>query len=346
LLAASALISACGGGESNATAKASGDTEPPEIREVRGSLGDPNPGTLDLSKADAERALPSPTPFTLQVFASDDTTETEGLTVQALDDAREPLADQTAVLHNGLWQISTTAKAGLTVRLVVRDAAGNATEWPYAAIFPSRAQSLVQTWTLLVYDAKANVIERPTVVFGDDQWCEDDTQAGDGPQGGTWSLRSDGRLKVETRHHSACDSVAAAAATAPVESSRTSDFYVDATYFSDRPYQREGGPGAEGDVTGTWSYGVDLLSEGKSKTLTPTLMLANDGTFTQDTEDGHSVAGTYEVTPNANYSADFGELLYLTVTEMDGAPVKAATAVHYFKLVAGLLVVDPFVQLP
>ncbi len=346
-LAASAGIAACGSGGSPKKPIASKDTTPPEIKSVYATLG---VVPLDIGKRDAKQVIAAPTPLTLKVFAVDDVTSTDNLTAQALDDSKTPLPGQTATLHNGLWEISASVQAGQTVHIGVTDEAGNQSLWPYAAVFPSRAQALVQGWTLLVYDNKLNgggeypVLSRPRDTLTATTWCQEDDAAGDGPQGGTYSVGSDGRLKLETRHHMPCTTTDFGAEWDSIESTRVSDFYVDATYFSDRPYTRAGG-GSASDITGTWSYKVAITSSGQTNTLTPQLALNGDGTFSQTTEDGHTLSGTYKVEPNANYSADFGQLLVATTDTMDGASVTPVIAVHYFKVTQALeLLLDPFVQ--
>lgn len=345
-VAASSVLVACGNGGGSKSTPAPKDTTPPEINQVSATLGT---GTLDLGKSDTQRVIATPTPLTLKVFATDDITITQNLTVQALDDSNQPIADQSANLHNGLWQITTTAKPGLTIHVAATDEAGNQTVWPHAAVFPTREQALVQTWTLLVYDNQATaggvypVLERPEDKLTKDTWCQDDDAAGSGPQGGTWSVLADGRLKLETRDNTACDT---ADLTKPVQSARTSGFYVDATYFSAAPYVRQGSGSAK-DITGAWSYKVDIASGGQSQTLTPTLTLSSDNTFTRSTEDGHTLQGTYKVEPNPNYSADFGQLLVLTVNQKDGASVTPVLEVHYYDVTQDLqLLVDPLVQIP
>ncbi len=351
-LALAGLV-ACGGGGGSGGASGSKDTTPPEIKQVSATLGDPNPGTLDITSGDATRVITTPTPLTLKVFATDDQTATDKLEVQVLDASNKPIAGQTASFHNGLWEIGTTAQAGLTVHIAASDAAGNQTLWPNAAVFPTRTQALVQTWTQIVYANKASaggaypVLSRPKDTIKTDTWCQDDDQAGDGPSGGTWSVLADGRLKLETRHHMACTTTDFGSEWNTIETTRTADFYVDATYFSTAPYTHQGGAPAPGDITGTWSYKVDVASGGQQNTLTPDFVFNADGTFTQSTEDGHDLQGTYEVRPNPNYSADFGQLLVLTVDQMDGQSVTPTVSVHYFTTTAAQeLLVDPFVQIP
>lgn len=345
-------VAACGGGGGTKNPTAPKDTTPPEINQVSATLGDPNPGTLDLGKSDAQRVIATPTPLSLKVFATDDVTPIAKLKVQALDDSKTPLPGQTATLHNGLWEISTSAQAGMTVHIAATDEAGNQTEWPYAAVFPTRTQALVHAWTLLIYSNVASaggvypVSSRPKDTLTATTWCQENDLAGNGPQGGTWSVQSDGRLKLETRHHMPCTTTDFGTQWDTIESTRVSDFYVDATYFSDSPYTRAAG-GSASDITGTWSYKVDITSGGQTNTLTPTLVLNQDGTFSQTTEDGHTLSGTYKVEPNPNYSADFGQLLVATVDTQDGASVTPVLVVHYFKVTQDLeLLLDPFVQVP
>lgn len=343
-IAASGILVACGGGGDSKITTAPKDTTPPEINTLSATLGN---GSLDLSKSDDQRVIVTPTQLTLKVFATDDVTAPENLTVQALDDSNKPLGDQSATLHNGLWQVTTTVNAGLTVHVAVSDEAGNQTLWPYAAVFPTREQALARKWTLIVYDNQKSptgvypVINKPVDTLTADTWCQEDDAAGNGPAGGTWSVLADGRLKLETRDHTACDS---ADLTKPVQATRLSDFYVDQTDYSDRPYTRQGG--TANDITGSWSYKVELTSGGQTQTVTATLELNGDKTFTRKTEDGHTLQGTYEQLPNPNYSANYGQLLVLTVDKKDGATLPTPVVqVHYFTVTQDLqLLVDPLVQ--
>lgn len=341
LLAAAAVLSACGSGGDGGKQNKPADTVAPEIKDVQGTLGDPSPGSLDLSSSDAQRVITAPTPLTLRISAKDDVTSTDKLSVQALDGSDQPLADQTATFHNGLWEIATTAKVGLSIHVAVSDEAKNQTVWPHAAVFPTKDEAVVRKWTLLVYDSNANVVSRPNMTVTTDTWCQDDDAAGNGPSGGDWSVLGDGRLQLDTRHHMACSS----ATPGTVESTRTSEFYVDATYFSDQLYAG-GGSSTPGDIVGTWTYSVDIKSGGQTQTITPKLDLTSGLTFTQDTEDGHTLQGTYEIRHNTDYSNDFGELLVLTVDTMDGGSVTPVTSVHYFTVRDGKLLVDPFVEVP
>ncbi len=333
-------VTACGGSGDAPSGTKSTDAVPPDIRDVRGTLGAPTPGTLDLGSSDAQRIITAPTPLTLQVFATDDVSATDALSVVALDDTGQPLADQTATLHNGLWEIATTATPGLSLHVAVDDEAKNRTTWPYAAVFPTREQALVRQWSLLVYDENGTVTARPLDTLTSDSWCQDDDAQGGGPRGGSWSVQADGRLTIETRHQMACDTKDFGTEWDSVEATRTAAFYVDATYFSDRPYVRQGGA-ASADITGTWTRQADL-----PQTATSTLTLLADGTFSESTEDAHQRAGTYEIQHNSDYTNDFGQLLILTTTRVDGADVAPTVGVHYWTLQNDQLLVDPFVEIP
>lgn len=325
-------------------ASAADDSQPPEIRDVQATLGGSSGGALDLAKSSARRVITGATPLTVKVFATDDQTKTESLIVRALDAQREPLADQAAKLHNGLWRISLTAKPGLTVRVAVADAAGNEAAWPHPAVFPTRSQALIRQWTLLVYDAAGDVVDRPSYTVTADRWCQQDDAADGGPRGGSWSVGDDGRLKLETRHQKPCTTGDFGSEWGSIEEVRIAEFYVDATYFSDRPYARQGG-GAKGSLAGTWSYKVEIKKSGADKTVTPSLVLRDDKTFEQQTEGGRKLSGTYRLEHNSDYANNFGDLLLLVVTKIDGASVAKTTVAHYYALRDDRLLVDPFIKL-
>ncbi len=333
------LVSFLWGCSSGSSPSKSEDTTPPVIAGVYATFTATS-GSLDLSSADAQHILKTPTPLTLQVQASDDVTSTDALEVQALDVDSKPIASQSASLHNGLWNVTTTAAPGLTIRVAATDKAGNQTIWPHAAIFPTQEQAMVRQWTLLVYGPTATVISRPHLTMTGTTWCQDDDAAGDGPVGGTWSLQSDGRLKMETRGHAACTQNVGNNGNT-VLSSRTATFYVDATYFSNGPYKSQNGSAT--DVVGTWTRTADIATTGSAQSVTSSLALLADNTFQETTEDGHQVTGTYQRKQNTDYSTNFGNLLLLTATKVDGADVTPSTAVHYWAIKDGELLLDPFV---
>jgi hypothetical protein len=339
----SASLLACGGSNNNTKT----DTVAPEIQQVAATLGPQGTlGSLDLDSADDQRVISSPTPLNLEVEATDDVTPGDALKVQALDANDDPIADQTPTFHNGLWNVVTTAKPGLTVRVAVSDQAGNRTLWPYAAVFPTQEQALVSTWTLLVYGSGNTVLSRPHMTLTATTWCQEDDAAGDGPSGGTWSIQSDGRLQLQTRGHTPCSQNPGNDGNS-VLSSRTAAFYVDATFFSDRPYTRESGSAtSDADLKGSWTRTADIATTGTPSSVTSTLTLVSDNTFQQTTEDGHQISGTYTQEQNTDYTTDFGNLLVLTTTQEDGAAVSPAiTAVHYWTILNGELLIDPFVEI-
>lgn len=318
------------------------DTTPPVIVDVYATFPATS-GNLDLSSADARKVLKNPTPLILQVEVTDNVTPTDALKVQALDANNKPIAGQSALLHNGLWNVTTTAAPGLTIRVAATDQAGNQTIWPHAAIFPTQQQAMVRQWTLLVYGPTGTVISRPHLTMTATTWCQDDDAAGDGPAGGTWSLQSDGRLKMETRGHAACTQNVGNDGNT-VLSSRTAAFYVDATFFSDGPYKKQNGSATGAtDVVGTWTRTADIATTGPAQSVTSSFTLLADNTFQETTEDGHQIAGTYQQKQNTDYSASYGNLLVLTTTKVDGVDVTPSIAVHYWTIKDSELLLDPFV---
>lgn len=345
VLAGSASVAACGSSSSNPQ---STDKTAPVIQSVYSTL---NGKAFDVSIADAQRVINAASSLEFDVQAKDDVTPIEKLKAQALDVDDKPIASQNASYDQGLWKVTTTAMPGLTIRLAVSDEEGNQTIWPYAAIFPTQAQALVRQWTLLVYDpATTTVVSRPHLTMTATTWCQDDDAVGDGPSGGTWSVLSDGRLKMETRGHAPCTGNVGNDGNT-VLSSRTAPFCVvvdtGATYFSDGPYKNQNGPVASGaDLVGTWTRTADIATTGPAQTVTSSLTLAADQTFQETTEDGHQVSGTYQQEQNTDYTSQIGNLLVLTTTHEDGASVAPQKTVHYWAIENGELLLDPFVELP
>jgi len=315
------------------------DDTPPELDDVRATLG---AGVLDLSQGDAVRVLTTAMPITFKVSAYDAETDAEALTVEVLDTGTgAAVNDQDATFHNGLWEVTTTADLGLTLEVRVTDEAGNATVWPHAAVFPTRAEALVRDWTRLVYGGDTTVSAQQHAAFTDGVWCVEAGGGSGGPYGGSWEVLGDGRLVIARRHEQACELADHGTEWDSVEERRTADFYVSATYFSERPYARVG----EGDdLVGTWVHEAEVDRGGGAQTVTASLTLEEDRSFAWTREDGSSTAGTYEIRENSDYTADFGNLLLENVAEENGAAVTPYTVVHYWTIREGLLLVDPWVE--
>jgi hypothetical protein len=318
------------------------DGTAPEFRDVAAMLGDPQPGTLDLASSDAERILAGAVPLTFRVFVRDDETDTEELSVELVSaETEEPVAEQSAQLENGLWRLETTAKPGMSVTVRATDAAGNAAVWPHAAVFPTRAEALERSWTVLQFDGEGTVVSRRESVWSDGRWCTEGDGSSIDPKGGSYSVDSQGFLRVERRHRMACDLSDYGSEWDTVEHTRTTDFYVDGTYFSAAPLTRQGsGTG----VQGTWTRTVTVDDGSGPTAATEELMLAQDGSLRWQLADGTVEEGTYEVREVGGYDDNFGDLLVETISRVDGSEMEPQTRVRFYVIRQQKLLVDPKVD--
>jgi hypothetical protein len=318
------------------------DTTAPELRDIRATLEGADGGTLDLNGSNQRRILLGETAIRFRIFADDDETAAAQLTVELVAlESEDALPGQTAQFDNGLWEIAATAAPGLSIAVRVEDEAGNAAIGTHAAVFPSRAEALERTWTLLSYSDAAVVMARRRAEWANGVFCGD---AGDGTRGGTYVVASD-TLRVEQRHRQSCDLSDYGADWDTIEHRRESAFYVDALYFSDRPLSRRGN-GTGSGIVGQWqSLATVIDGSAEPQTITESWTFGADQELRRERADGVVVEGRYELRENGGYQENFGDLILQTIERIDGAAVEETTEVHFYALRNGLLLIDPWVDL-
>lgn len=317
------------------------DETPPELRDVRAALADP-PVTFDLSAGSQTRRIFTPTTVELRVFARDDVTPAEALSVRLVDPADGTThAAAERVFERGLWKLTHAAEPGLAFAVVVADEAGNETELASTLSFPSLTDALARTWTALEYDASRTLVAQVEQRWADGALCHVEA----GGRGGTYRVEAGDTLVVEERHTAACAEDPGAEADT-VERTVQSRFFVDEVYLAPSRFERDGdGTG----VAGTWTRAHAVTEGGATTSVTETLTLSGDGGFAWAREAGgtaSSASGTWEVTDNLDYTFDYGDFLVLTVEARDGAALGTPeTEVRSFVLREGYLLLDPLVDL-
>ncbi|MBM4352799.1 MAG: hypothetical protein FJ109_03235 [Deltaproteobacteria bacterium] len=307
------------------------DTEPPELRDVRVELVGELGMLLDLNNGPASPVIPLPMPAEFTVFATDDRSPVEKLSVVLVDGVTsELLAGQTASFSNGLWRVEYELCPGAHVLVRVSDEAGNGTTWKHGLEIPTLSEALVGQWSTRVYDQDRTLLGAWT-----SQWSADGTWEEEGPWphiGGTWSEK-DGMLDLEKRWSTLGDRD-----SATVEALQRCTFHVDVSYLDTCPYLRAGDGN---DIVGTWER--SLLTRvvpagaipgsgelGPLITEVSTYTFETDGTWslhvarTVDSDrwpdvSDYQIGGTYEVVLSDNYVEDFGDFLLLSHAVPDGS---------------------------
>ena len=317
------------------------DDVPPEIRDVRAALESPTV-TFDLGSGSSSRQIFSPSSLEVRVFASDDVTPAESLTVELVDPAvGSAYADASAAFQRGLWVLSHQAGPGTAFTVAVTDAAGNRTELGNTLTFPSLADGVARSWTALQYDDSQTLVSQVEEHWMDGQFCHVDA----GGRGGTYAVDGD-TLTVEERFTTACGTDPGTDADT-VERTVESALYVDDVYFAFSRFDRDGdGTGA----TGTWTRSSAVTDSGGTSTMTAeTLTLSAEGAFQRSTDDGATTStesGTYEVITNSDYTFDYGDFLVLTIESRDGAALSTPeTEQRWFVVRDGHLLIEPLVDL-
>jgi hypothetical protein len=318
------------------------DGLPPEIRDVRATLASPEV-TFDLSSGSERRQIFTPSSLELRVFASDDVTPAEELSVALVDPADGSIySDTTRAFERGLWILTHEAAPGLAFTLVVTDAAGRATPLGNTLTFPTLADGITRAWTALQYDTSETLTAQVEERWMDGRFCHLDA----GGPGGTYTVAGD-TLSVQERHTSPCGTDPGAEG-ATVERTIESQLYVDDTYFALSRYDR--GEGGETDTAGVWERSSTVTdAAGSSTRRVDTLTLSEDGSYQQTIDEGGvigSESGTYEVATNSDYTFDYGDFLIFRVERRDGTTLPAPeTELRWFVLRDGHLLVEPLVDL-
>ncbi len=232
----------------------SGDTTPPEFRDVRVEIHASPSIPLDLNNQDVERVLPMAFPATFTVFTTDDESSADAIDVIILyGEDNTPVEYQEPSFSNGLWTVDVPSVApGEIYRVQVDDEAGNADVWTYALVIPTIEEALVGDWDTRFYDAEgAHLHSNEATWSADGTWTESVAEPED-QLSGTWSVDGD-RITIDITTKASGDDD-----PETVERRDESGFYVDETYFATWPLERVGeGSGLEG----TWTRAVKVWED-------------------------------------------------------------------------------------
>ena len=87
------------------------DEEAPEYRSIQASIQGQFSSQVDLSSSDQTRIVPIEVTIEFTIFATDDETDAEQLTVEIVDADGTPF-DAEPTFSNGLWKLQTTLSPG------------------------------------------------------------------------------------------------------------------------------------------------------------------------------------------------------------------------------------------
>jgi len=289
---------------------------------------------------DAERSvtLPIAQEAELVVFASDETSDVENLTVTLVDTRTDMPIEATGGVDSGLWKLDFEIAAGVTLRVDVADEAGNVSQSEGTLDLPTAEEALIGDWELRTYDTESTIIAR-----GDETWSEDGTwereeRDGRGTSSGTFSFTDDGMLDVVR-------SVDAGVEMDP-GMRMLSTPWIDDIYFVASVFERT----AEGDdrIDGTWERTwIEGPEDGSADvTVRHVLTLNGDDTYLEERYEGdavvRTVAGTWSLVENEDYADAFGDFLVRTASELNGEEILGAEpGVDLIRVRAGRLLLDP-----
>ncbi len=326
------------------------DEQAPDIRDVRVELSGSVKGLFDLNAGDATAIVPpgvAPPLATVTVFAVDDVTPGDQLTVSVRDGEGKTLATQDQQFSNGLWKVSLEVHPGLVVGVEVKDAEGNGTTWMHRLIVPTGAEAILGKWDRPFYDQNFDLVKHGTTTFFEGQWSQEGVESA--PVTGEYEVDGE-ELTLRL------DDVAAANPEAP--SQRVCAFFVDKTYFHHCPFVAAG---EAVEIQGVWTRSYrEYRGSGNSTQLlrdvTETLEFQEDGAWTLtvsgDVWDGTAMSpsvessqGSYQVRLNENYIDNFGDFLVLEGDPFPADLFGALNTVSLFKLANGTLLIAPLIRI-
>ncbi|MGM0556100.1 MAG: hypothetical protein ACQEVA_06960 [Myxococcota bacterium] len=325
------------------------DDEAPEYRDIKASIQGTFSSQVDLRSGDQRRVLPVAAPVQFTVFATDNETGAEDLTVEVVDPDGQPLGAE-ATFSNGLWKLDLEIAPGDTAYVRTTDEAGNAATSEYALIIPTRAEAVQGNWERLFYNREKAVANRWPVTYAEDGTWE--VEQDEGVVGGTYEANEDQLTLTQTFDEAAQDGDTD---TNTVEEQRVMSYYVDNTFLMPAPYETEGD---DSTVEGTWTrtYDVRKPVDGTLdaySTATETLEFNEDGTWSwtrvDELEAGGSEetseSGTYTLEISDGYIENYGNYLFIEVTSRDGTELTTAEEdvwLQRFRL--GKMLINPNVR--
>jgi hypothetical protein len=333
------------------------DEEAPSFRDVSASIQGEFSSQIDLSES-ATRVLPVPAMTTFTVFADDNETGAEQLSIDVVDATGESLDEQSTSFSAGLWKITVEVSPGMEVRVRATDRAGNSTTTESTLEIPSQAEALVNSWQRRTYtNDDQSIDERFNLSIKDDGTWEE--QRPDTTLGGDYTVDGD-VLRFSRTYLSGNDTN-----RETIERQVRSTFYVDGTYMHRSPWQRDGtADGSEG-VAGTWarSYKVYAPRDGAvslKREVTSTLTFSenseSDNTWSrtrsgteysgdQGSSFTSTTSGTWRVVENESYGGNFGDYLVRTTTHEDGTALESPeTTSELFYAPLDLLLLSPYLD--
>ena len=323
-----------GGGSVDSTSNPdsmSSDTEAPEIRDVQIEIKGEFSSKVTLTSDEATRVLPVEADAAFTVFASDDTTDSEKLAINAIDDGGEQLSKSSEEFQNGLWKFETRLSPGSTIRVEVTDEAGNSTTNEHALKILSHEEALVSDWEKRFFANDDQSITRTDrlTVKSDGTWNEKVEMY---ERGGDYRVDMEKLVWQRTYQTGGMDTDSD---KSTVETDFAGEYYVDDSFFSPRPWTRQD---SGSDAAGTWKRSWKRYKHENGKRtldaeIEETLKLEKksnaDNTWNYERKttpkgsgastSSHTQSGTYEtIEITTNYGENYGTFLVRTKTRENG----------------------------
>lgn len=318
--------------------------EPPGFRTIVVSITGELPSEDDFTDEDATRIIPTTLSSEFRIFAEDDATSVDELTVEVIDgDATSfETVEQTASYRNGLWFIETDLSPDMEMRVRLQDGDGHVTISTYALIIPPLDEAIVGDWERPFFDTEQVILHTTDLSIEDDgTWSEE--QGGSGmDRTGTYDFADNGDIELEVRTTENSLDGTDDTNSDTVEEVFVGPYYVDELYLGLFPFARADGLS---DLESTWTRQIlNYEPDGDDLELvedrTETLVINVDGTWTEtwtgseydgggETAINQSWAGTWEIEINENYTESVGDFLARTVTTVDGEAADEPYLVWY-----------------
>lgn len=335
------------------------DTEAPELRDISAAIQGEFSSQVDLNNENVTRVLPVAADAEFTIFASDNETDPEELTVEIIGADGEPLEVKDEAFRNGLWRVTVELAPGTDAVARVTDGAGNTATSEQSLTIPTREQALVDDWQRRGYDDQQEITTRwNRAILEDGTWEEVRESV---TFGGDYSVE-DGTLEFAETYREGGDTTDTDRET--VEQMTASSFYVDETYFHHRAWTRDGD--GEG-VAGTWTRSFEIheprdgevqLAREVDETIEFQEVEGGDNTWTltrtgtdytggEETAIDETESGTWEVIENESYAGNYGDFLVRETTDENGEPVDGSEPVNeLFTMPLDKLLISPYLRSP
>ena len=318
--------------------------DPPGFRTIVVSITGELPSEDDFTDEDATRIIPTTLSSEFRIFAEDDSTSVDELTVEVIDgDASSfETVEQTASYRNGLWFIETDLSPDMEMRVRLQDGDGHVTISTYALIIPPLDEAIVGDWERPFFDTDQVILNTTDLSLEDDgTWTEQ--QGGSGmDRTGTYDFDDDGNIELEVRTTENSLDGTDDTNSDTIEAVYVGPYYVDELYLGLFPFTRADG---QSDLESTWTRQIlNYEPDGDDLELvedrTETLVINADETWAEtwtgteydgsdETAINRSWGGTWEIEINENYTESVGDFLARTVTTVDGAAADEPYLVWY-----------------